>query len=97
MAASLCYGGFLAAAMRAEKIKAARQALAGDDENSSDHDLNIDSGIIESDGIGICPKCHIGIMRAVEIDRHSRYRNFLLYMDSSTKKVSNVENRINAP
>jgi hypothetical protein len=91
------YGGFLAAAIRDERIKAARQALTGNSENAS-IDLETDSDILASDGIGICPKCHIGLMRAVEIDKHSMYSNFLLYMDSfKQKQVANVENGINAP
>lgn len=90
------YGGFLSVAIRNEKIKAARQALAGNSEDAV-IDLETDSDIVTSGGIGICPNCHVGIMRAVEIDRNSMYRNFLSYMDSSTKKTPKVENRINAP
>jgi hypothetical protein len=89
------YGGFLSAAIRDEKIKAARRAFAVDFEEPKDIDLDIQSDNIETDSK--CPQCHIGVMRAVEIDRQTKFNGFGSYMNSLIKKRPKSKSTINAP
>ena len=89
------YGGFLSAPIRDEKITAVQHDLADVSENAIVNNLDIQSDKTESDNI--CPNCHIGTMRAIEIERQPMYDNFFRYLHCLAQKVPNIENRINAP
>jgi len=74
------YGGFLAQAIRAEQLEIARQQLT---DGAPMDEIELDIEDIELDKIEKCPQCHIGTMRAIEIDRNFRRNRWPIYYDSS--------------
>ena len=77
------YGGFLAPAIRKEKLELARQSLACEDANEFIDRIDAQLNDWDLDGISKCPKCHIGTMRAIDIDRDFIRHSWLAYIDSS--------------
>ena len=76
------YAGFLAPAIRDEKLKLARQSLQDDHCEAPLEILKVQD-VDVLDPVERCPKCHIGRMQAINIDRETMQRNWMLYMNSS--------------
>ena len=77
------YGGFLARSVYNEKIDQARsflntQEIACDLMKTESDPTNSDDNVNER-----CPKCHIGIMRTLDIDTESKRRNWHAYIGCS--------------
>ena len=76
------YAGFLAPAVRDEKLRLARRSLQKNRKESLWEMIKAPS-VDMLDPIEKCPKCHIGLMRSINIDRDTMKRSWALYMDSS--------------
>ncbi len=76
------YGGFLAQAIRKEKLELARQSLSCDNANELTDSTDVQLNDGELDGITKCPKCHIGTMRAIDIDRDCIRQSWLACLTS---------------
>ena len=74
------YGGFLAQAIREDKLEIARQQLSY---GAPMDEIELDREDIELDKIEKCPKCHIGTMKAIDIDLNFRRNRWQIYNDSS--------------
>ena len=74
------YGGFLAQAIREEKLEIARQQLTY---GAPMHEIELDIEDMELDKVEKCPKCQVGTMRAIEIDKDSKVRNWHAYIGGS--------------
>ena len=74
------YGGFLAQAIRKDKLEIARQQLTY---ATPMDEIELDIEDIELDKIEKCPQCHIGIMRAIDIDLNFKRNKWQIYNDSS--------------
>ena len=61
------YGGFLARAIKEEKLELARQSLGNEANISLAEDIDSEVNEVEKDDSGRCPKCHIGRMQPREI------------------------------
>ena len=74
------YGGFLAQAIREEKLEIARQQLTY---GAPMDEIELDIEDMELDKFEKCPKCQVGTMRAIEIDKDSKVRNWHAYIGGS--------------
>jgi len=74
------YGGFMAQSIREAKLALARQSLAEQniaiEMDHSDFDFEIED-------FKKCPRCHIGIMRAIELDGDFCHHNWPVSVNSS--------------
>ena len=77
------YAGFLAPAIRDEKLKLARQSLQDKCGKMHYEMIKVHDADFAIDSAGICPKCRIGRMRVVTIDRETLQRSWMRYMNSS--------------
>ncbi len=77
------YAGFLAPAVRDEKLKPARQSLQESHSEKPYEIMNLHGVDLAIEPMERCPKCHIGRMQTIHIDRETMQRNRMLYMDSS--------------
>ena len=76
------YAGFLAPAIRDEKLKLARQSLQDNHGEAQYEPINVHA-VDLLDPVERCPKCHIGRMQVINIDRETMRRNWALYINSS--------------
>jgi len=76
------YTGFLAPAIRDEKLKQARKSLQESNEKVLLETINAQA-VDLIDPVEKCPKCHIGRMQTINIDRETMRKNWLHYIDSS--------------
>lgn len=78
------YGGFLACAVREEKLEIARQELKCTQEDNINNLAYFELFENENDpSDNKCPKCCIGIMRSIEIDSTELSYHWQIYMNSS--------------
>ncbi len=77
------YGGFLAQAIRGEKLELARKSIekdVRDDLMEKEEPIISD---LEMDEYERCPRCHIGKMRAIDIDLESMKTNWHVLIDGT--------------
>ena len=77
------YGGFLARSVYAQKLEQARSFLTREASKSPMGKIETEITDYENDAIERCPKCQIGTMRAIDIDKESRVRNWQAYIGCS--------------
>jgi len=77
------YGGFLARSVYAQKLEQARSFLTREASKSPMDKTETEITDYENDAIERCPKCQIGTMRTIDIDKKSRVRNWLAYIGFS--------------
>ena len=77
------YGGFLARSVYAQKLEQARSFLTREASKSPMGKIETEITDYENDAIERCPKCQIGTMRAIDIDKKSRVRNWQAYIGFS--------------
>lgn len=74
------YGGFMAPAIRREKLKLALRILQPERPDVPGKELLPE---LDDTAIGKCPKCQRGNMRVIEIDRRNLRYHWLAWVDSS--------------
>jgi hypothetical protein len=77
------YAGFLAPAIRDEKLRLAKQSLQDSHCKARSEAINIHGVDLLLDPIEKCPRCHIGRMRSINIDQHTMRTNWMAYINSS--------------
>lgn len=77
------YAGFLAPAVRDDKLRLARRSLKVSRSDTPAAAPNMNPMDLAGDAIERCPKCFVGHMRAVNIDKNTMCTNWTIYMNSS--------------
>ncbi|MDW7679438.1 MAG: IS91 family transposase [bacterium] len=77
------YGGFLARSVSDKKIEQARSQLVTEATESRINEIELVSNGWDIKATDRCPKCQIGIMRAIDIDKNAKVRNWHAYIGCS--------------
>lgn len=77
------YGGFLARSIYETRLEQARSCLSTETDHSGTELTGSGAEFLDTEAIYHCPKCHIGKMRAIDIDKATKYRNWQTYIGCS--------------